>query len=232
MFLTYPAFLTVFTAAAALAAAAGVVLTGVRDLTRRLIPASGLLLMAVSLLLVLPELAEAIGWGNAAWSFAAALALVWAIDKFVHPVCPSCAHSHDHEGCTTRLHGFAPPLITAMLIHNAFDGWMLSLGQRSGDPTHALSIGVIAHKLPECFAFGAILASALRSRAGALAAAILTQTGTIAGAAVQHAAAGRLSPAWFAALLAFGGGVFFYLGFHAVHLEWKRRAAAHPVRLS
>jgi zinc transporter ZupT len=232
VFLTYPAFLTAFTAIAVVAAAAGVLLNGVRDMTRRLVPASGLLLMAVSLLLVLPELAHAIGWANAAWSFAAALAFVWTIDRFVHPVCPACAHSHEHDDCATRLHGFAPPLITAMLVHNAFDGWMLSLGQGSAHPAHALSIGVIAHKLPECFAFGAILAAALRSRRGALTAAVLTQAGTLFGAAMHRAAADSLSPAWIAALLAVGGGVFFYLGFHAVHGEWKRRAAAQAVRLS
>src|SRR5688572_6696482 len=107
-------------------------------MTRRLLPASGLLLMAVALLLVLPELAHAIGWTNAAWMFAAALSLVWLIDKFVHPVCPSCAHSHDHEGCVTRLHGFAPPLIIAMLVHNTFDGWMLSIGEVGIDPARGL----------------------------------------------------------------------------------------------
>jgi zinc transporter ZupT len=189
-------------------------------------------LIAVSLLLVVPELAHAIGWPNAAWSVAGALALVWAIDKFVHPVCPSCSHSHEHDSCATRLHGFAPPLITAMVVHNVFDGWMLSLGQSTADAAHALSMGVIAHKLPECFAFGAILAAALRSRGMALLAAVLTQAGTLIGIAMHRAAADSLSPVWVAALLAFGAGVFFYLGFHAVHAEWKRRAAAHAVRLS
>jgi len=30
-----------------------------------------------------------------------------------------------------------------------------------------------------------------------------------------------------ALLLAFGGGTFLYLGYHAVHAEWKRRTAGH-----
>ena len=224
MHLTYPAFLIAFTVASAAAAAAGVLVNGLRDMTRRLLPASGLLLVGVSLLMVLPELARAIGWTQAGWSFAAAVFLVWLIDKFVHPVCPSCAHSHHHDGCATRLHGFAPPLITAMLVHNTFDGWMLSLGQIGVDHAHALSLGVIAHKVPECFAFGAILAAATRSRATAFGAAVLTQAATLGGAAMHRFAAGSLSAAWIAALLAFGGGVFLYLGFHAVHGEWKRRA--------
>ena len=231
MFLTYPSFLIAFSLASILAAAIGVILNGVRDMARRLLPASGLLLMAVSLLLVLPELAQAVGWGNAAWAFAAAVAFVWVIDKFLYPVCPSCAHSHHHEDCTTRLHGFAPPLVIAMLVHNTFDGWMLSLGQTTADSTHALSLGVIAHKIPECFAFGAIIAAAVRTRSRALALAVLTQAGTLAGAAVHRAAADWLSPVWIAVLLAIGGGAFFYLGFHAVHGEWKRRAAAHAVKV-
>jgi zinc transporter ZupT len=230
VFFTYPSFLIAFCLASALAAATGVLLNGVRDMARRLLPTSGVLLIGVSLLLVFPELAHAVGWANAAWALAAAVAFVWVIDKFLYPVCPSCAHSHHHEDCTTRLHGFAPPLVIAMLVHNVFDGWMLSLGQTTADSVHALSLGVIAHKIPECFAFGAIIAAAVQTRRRALAAAIVTQAGTLAGASIHQAAAGWLSPVWIAVLLAIGGGVFFYLGFHAVHGEWKRRTAAHAVK--
>jgi zinc transporter ZupT len=222
---TYSALLVSFILAAIGSAAAGVLLNSFRDMARRILPASGLLLMAVALLLVLPELVNAFGWAKGTWLFAGALALVWAVDRFVYPVCPSCAHSHNHDGCSTRLHGFAPPLVIAMLVHNAFDGWMLSLGQGSADPGHALSLGVIAHKIPECFAFGSILAAALRSRRTALSWAVLTQAGTLGGVVLHAAFAGRLSPSWIAALLALGGSVFFYLGFHAVHSEWKRRTA-------
>lgn len=220
MFLTHSAFLVAFTIAAAASAAAGVLLNGMRDIARKLLPASGLLLIAVALLLLLPEVAGAVGWANAALLLLAALAAVFAVDKLLYPVCPVCAPSHDHASCSTRLHGFAAPLLIAMLIHNAFDGWMLSLGQ------HALSIGVIAHKIPECFAFGAILGAALKSRRAALAAAVLTQAGAFAGAGLHNRAGLSLSPIWLAALLAVGAGLFLYLGFHAVHGEWRRRTAA------
>jgi len=221
--LTYPAFLIAFAVAAAAAAAAGVLLNSVRDVARRLLPASGLLLMAVAVLLLFPELARITGWARAASMIVVALGIVWMVDKFIYPVCPLCSHSHDHEHCQTRLHGFAPPLLVAMLIHNVFDGWMLSLGQNDADPTHALSLGVIAHKVPECFAFGAILSAALNSRRAALVWAVLTQAGTLAGAGLQRSTAAWLSPLWIAALLALGGGVFLYLGFHTMHGEWKRR---------
>jgi zinc transporter ZupT len=230
VFTSFSVLIAAFTIASAASAVAGILLLGVRDLTRRLLPASGLILMTVALALVLPELANALGWTRAAFAFVAALAMVWVVDRFVYPVCPACAHSHDHAGCTTRLHGFAAPLLIAMLIHNGFDGWMLALDQQPADHAHALSMGVVAHKIPECLAFGAILAAALRSRAGAFGWAILIQAGTITGAALQRLTSAWVSPQWVAALLAIGGGVFFYLGFHAVHGEWKRRAAVDAVK--
>jgi hypothetical protein len=122
VFTLFSALIITFSAVSAASAAAGVLLDGVRDLTRRLLPLSGLILMTVALALVLPELAGALGWPRAALAFVAALAMVWVVDRFVYPVCPACAPSHDHHGCTTRLHGFAAPLLIAMVIHNGFDG--------------------------------------------------------------------------------------------------------------
>lgn len=228
---TYSAFLLLFVGAACLSAVVGVLVAGVRDAARRLLPASGLLLIAVALAGVLPELTGMMGWPAAVLAFCAALACVWVFDRFVHPVCPACSHSHDHAGCVTRLHGFAGPLLVAMAVHNVFDGWMLSMAdaQIAG---HALSIGVIAHKIPECFAFGAILAAALRSRFVALWSAVLTQLVTGIGVGLHWAVSPVVGPLWIGALLALGGGVFFYLGVHAVHGEWKRRSAGHAIHIS
>jgi zinc transporter ZupT len=226
---SFTPFLAAFTAAAAATAVAGVLLNGVRDIARRLLPASGLLLMAVALALVLPELAGHLGWGAACAAFLASLALVWVVDRFLYPVCPACSPAHDHDSCVTPLHGFAGPLLLATLIHNAFDGWMLAAGHANPEAGHALSIGIIAHKIPECFAFGAILAGALRSRTIALAISVLAQCATITGAALYGQ---TVSSRTMVALLALGGGVFLYLGFHAVHGEWKRRTSAHVVRIT
>jgi zinc and cadmium transporter len=229
VFLSFTPFLAAFTAAAAATAAAGVLLNGIRDITRRLLPASGFLLMGVALALIFPELVEHIGWASASGAFLVSLALVWVIDKFVYPVCPACSPAHDHDSCASPLHGFAGPLLMATLIHDAFDGWMLALGYAYPEAGHALSIGVIVHKIPESFAFGAILAAALKSRKTALTVAVLAQFATFAGAALYSEI---VSPRLMAALLALGGGVFLYLGFHAVHGAWKRRTAAHVVRIS
>ena len=59
----------------------------------------------------------------------AGFALLAVIDRFVYPVCPTCSHTHDHDHCAMRLHGFAPPLIIATLIHSFFDGWALAAAQ-------------------------------------------------------------------------------------------------------
>jgi energy-converting hydrogenase Eha subunit C len=46
---------------------------------------------------------------------------------------------------------------------------------------------------------------------------------TIAGGAAALVAAPYLSVAVLGAILSLAGGTFLYLGFHAVHIEWKRR---------
>ena len=45
-------------------------------------------------------------------------------DRYICTVCPACSHSHDHDSCSTRLHGFAPMLIASGL-HSFLNGWML-----------------------------------------------------------------------------------------------------------
>ena len=81
------------------------------------------------------------------------------------------------------------------------------------------------HKIPESFAFGILLRAAMRSRANAITGAASVQVAMVVGAALELALAPFLGPAWLHVLLAVAGGTFLYLGFHAVHGEWKRRRA-------
>ena len=99
----------------------------------------------------------------------AGFAIIWGIDRYITPVCPACSHTHNHDSCSTRLHGFAGPLITAALIHSLFDGWTLAAGQSLPGSGSALVAGVLVHKVPESFAYGVILRAALGSRTVALA---------------------------------------------------------------
>ncbi|HYO82810.1 MAG TPA: hypothetical protein VES20_15500 [Bryobacteraceae bacterium] len=216
------------TCALAIAGAiAGVFLSGISVLARRTVTASGAMLLVFSLAGVLPELGETYGWPQGPLIMVAAVACIWAIDRFVYPVCPACSPTHDHHACSTRLHGFAGPLIFAALLHSVFDGWSL-LAVEDGS---ALSAGILIHKVPESFAFGALLRAALRSRVVAVIWAVAAQSTMLAGGAMAQAAAPVLGPRLMGLALAIGGGTFLYLGFHAIHGEWRRRTAARAVRI-
>ena len=217
------ALLFLLTAIAVASAGAGVWLTSVPTVSRRLVPFSGGLLVGISLCWVMPELTEQMGWpAGVAW-LAAGAGLLWVVDRYVHPVCPTCSHTHDHDACMTSLHGFATPLVIAFAMHSFLDGWAIAAS--NDDPNLGLPfvVGLAVHKIPEGLALGVILRAALHSRLGAIAWAGAAQAATIAGGAVESAVAQHLSKHWMSALLALAGGSFLYLGAHAVHGEWRRR---------
>lgn len=218
--------LLISTALSMTGAAAGVQLAAVPEVTRRVVPVGGAILLLLSLFWVMPEVAEIFGWQVAPVLMLAGFATLWAIDKYVYPVCPACAHTHDHDSCSAQLHGFATPLIAAALIHILFDGWTLALGSEVLAGGSALAAGVLIHKIPESLAFGVILRAAIASRSTALVWAIAVQAATIPGALLALALAPAIGSQGMGLLLAFGGGTFLYLGFHAVHGEWRRRLAS------
>jgi zinc transporter ZupT len=215
------------------AAAVGVWLTGLPEVSRKVVPVSGAILLLLSLFWVMPELGETFGWPLGPALMLAGFTIIWIIDRHFYPVCPACSHTHDHDACSTRLHGFATPLIGAAMIHSSFDGWALAAGYLEAATRFgvAISLGVIVHKLPESLAYGVILRAALRSRTQALTWAIAAQLATVAGALIALASASFISTYTMGLLLALGGGTFLYLGFHAVHGEWKRRTSERAVRI-
>lgn len=197
--------------------------------SRLLIPAGGAILMVTGAVWVLPEVADSFGWTGAVMLVAAALLVLGVVDRYVYPVCPSCAPQHDHHSCATRLHGFGAPVLAALALHNLFDGWMVALGESAAyHGGHSLSAGVLAHKVPECLAFGIILRAASPSKRTAIVGALSVQLFTLAGAALQRLTQSWFSPPSVAVLLAISGATFLYLGFHSLHGEWKRRSASVP----
>ena len=219
--------LILVTAIAIAAAAAGVWLTGFPSISRRIVPFSGGLLMGISLFWALPELSQRLGWiAGSAW-IAGGFLLLFGIDRYVYPLCPTCSHTHDHASCAARLHGFAAPLIVAAAIHSIVDGWGVAASLDSGSDGLGMAflLGVGIHKIPEGLAFGVILRAALRSRASAIAWSAVAQSATIAGGALESLLAPKGEPAMLSATLAVASGGFLYLGFHAVHSEWKRRGS-------
>ncbi len=215
------------TAAALAGALVGVSLRTAGRGTRLMVPFAGGLLIGISIFGLLPEVVHDVGWPAGLLLFPAGYLVLRLINSYLFPVCPSCAHDHHHELCDTTLHGFAGPLIAAAVIHSTLDGWSIVTAQWAASPgiRLALPLAVVLHKIPEGLALGAILRSAVTSRRVALAWCCLAEGVTLAGGAAALELAPLFGQGWLGYPLAVAGGFFFYLGFHAVHGEWKRRGA-------
>ncbi len=212
-------------------AMAGIKLAESPMLSQRVLPFSGGMLVGIALFWILPEIAVQYGWSGASAGVIAGFGLLWLIDHFVYPVCPTCSHTHDHRGCTQELHGFAVPLLIASGLHSFFDGWSLAVSQEKGfeNLRVAFLVGIGAHKLPEGLALGALLAAALGSTGKAMAGAAAAQLMMIAGGAVAIVLTPRLGTNWTAGFLSVAAGAFVYLGYHAIDSEYQRRGATTSV---
>lgn len=192
---------------------------------RVFVPVSGAILLMVSLFSILPETAGEEGWVRAGILFVGGYALLFVIDRYVHPVCPSCSHTHDHGHCELELHGFSVPLVTATSIHAFIDGWSMTVAQNAGGGSMrtTIPIAVLLHKIPEGLALGVMLRASLKSRGNAAAWGSAAEMVTGVGALVALSLLPGASPMWARDLLAVAGGTFLYLGFHAVHgaLGWR-----------
>ena len=191
---------------------------------RRIVPFSGGLLVGIAAFGVLPEIADGYGWIAGSSLVAAGFAALWLFGRYVHPVCPSCSHTHDHDHCATALHGFALPLAIAASLHAFLDGLGIAAsGQNpSGGLAAAVVAGVTLHKIPEGIALGMMLRAAVRSRWSGLALCAAAEAATVLGAALESVISDQ-GAGWMTGALALAGGSFLYLGFHAVHGEWRRR---------
>jgi len=205
------------------AAAAGVVLIGHAKHTRMLIPLSGGLLIGVALFGLIPDLVPDLGWARGLGLVAAGYLLLQGLDRFVFPVCPSCAHDHSHESCAEPLHGFAGPLLFAIAVHASIDGWGLVAVQRGAESAATetgLAAALLLHKIPEGLALGAILRASVDRERTALALCAAVEMATLAGGAAGL----WLTPSgWLHYPLAIAAGTFLFLGVHAVDSVWKRR---------
>jgi zinc transporter ZupT len=206
----------------------GLWLTGMRRRARAVVPFSAGILLGVALFGLLPELAVEIGWGVSLFLAAAGYSALILLNRYAYPVCPTCAHDHDHNACATELHGFAGPLIAAAALHSFLDGWSIGtvqlavpLGLRVAVP-----LAVALHKVPEGIALGAILRASLKPRGAALAWCAVAEGSTFLGGVLGLWMAPHLGSRWITYPLGIAAGWLLYLGYHAVHEEWKRRGMA------
>ncbi len=181
--------------------------------------------MGIGFFGVLPELSERYGGLGGVALLAAGVGVLWAFSHFVYPICPSCSHTHDHDHCATTLHGFAAPLVAGASLHAMLDGIGICASgeQQAGNLATAVLFGVGIHKIPEGIALGIMLRAAVRSRWSAFALCAAAELATVLGAGFEEAIGSRAGAGWQTYALALAGGSFLYLGFHAVHGEWRRR---------
>jgi zinc transporter ZupT len=203
----------------------GLWLTTAGRRTRLVVPFSAGVLLGVVLCGLLPELVAEIGWPATGISFAGGFGLLFLINRFVAPVCPTCAHDHAHADCDTVLHGFAAPLIGAIMLHAFFDGWSVATVQLSPHRGIRLAVAtaIVLHKIPEGLALGAMARASVASRSAAVFWSVLAEAMTLVGGICGLAIAPQLGDVWITYPLALAAGWLFYLGAHAVHEEWKRR---------
>jgi zinc transporter ZupT len=214
-------------------AAIGVWLTGAHRRARVVVPFSAGVLLGVVPLGLVPELAVEFGWAPTLSLFAAGYLALLMVNRSAYPVCPTCSHDHDHNACADELHGFAWPLIAAAALHSFLDGWSVSATGMSASAAVRLTVplAVALHKIPEGIALGGILRAAVKSRGWALAWSMGAEAVTLAGGAAGLWMAPRLGASWTVYPVGITAGWLGYLGYHAVHEEWKRRGAA-PTFLS
>jgi zinc transporter ZupT len=200
----------------------GVALGESRGLSPRVAAAGGGLLFGISIFWVLPEMANASGWVPGALALLAGAMPLWLIDRFVHPICPSCSLDHDHSHCgAPPLHGFALPLLIAAGIHSMLDGWSVRLLAGHGIAGWAAPVGLALHKIPEGMALGLIARESLNSARRTLLLCVAVECLTLVGAVLEPAAdragAAHFGGGWVTGVLAITGGSFLFLGFHTVH---------------
>jgi zinc transporter ZupT len=206
----------------------GVWLTGMRRRIAVVVPFSAGVLIGVALFGLLPELAEDSSWPLTLSLCAAGYGLLLLINRYVYPICPTCAHDHDHGACGTELHGFAAPLIIAAALHSFLDGWSVAVVQHAAPLglRVAVPVAIALHKLPEGIALGGVMRASVPSRTVALLWCLLAEGATLAGGALALALAPHLGSMWTIYPLGLTAGWLIYLGYHAVHEEWKRKGAA------
>jgi zinc transporter ZupT len=215
------------TAIAVASAAAAVFLVTSPRLSRLLVPFGAGLLIGMALFGMWPEVSERMGWLAGLGVLSSGFLLLWIVNRFVHPVCPSCSHTHDHGACEISLHGFAPPLVIAAVLHSLMDGLAIPAAGRENPDGLAWGVflAIAIHKVPEGLAYGTILRAAVKSRLSAIGWCLVAQFPTIVGGVAESLFAPDAEGPWTLGVLALAGGSFLFLGYHAVHGELRRRGA-------
>lgn len=131
----------------------------------------------------------------------------------------------EHKGAVAFSNWSAwAPLLVALSLHDALDGWNIGLACNLADPkllwTFVAGMGL--HKCTGGAAAGAIFRASIRSTGRSLLAAVAVEALTLAGVMLEVSLRTILGGRWTAWFLAVTGGSFLYLAFHAIQQARRR----------
>lgn len=188
--------------------ALGVLLGRPRRVSNHLEAAGGGLLLGIAAFLLIPEIAQELGFGH---SLALALGIciiLAALDRALM-----------HGGYSLR-EGVAAPLLAVTAIHSFLDGWSIRAAAIGPVVNVAVPLGLALHKIPEGLALGWIMkrrySSAQRAVLSGCAAELVTLIGAFTEPRIERTGVHHFGFWWPAYVLAGIAGTFFFLGVHAI----------------
>jgi hypothetical protein len=165
------------------------------------------MLGALSLLVMLPEVAKGFPWEVAVGALGLGLGLAWAMDRYVQPVCPECSG----EGSWWSM----VPLFGALAVHGLLDGAMIGLSK----PRTFSNWVLMLHRVPEALATYALIESTGVARIWARWQMAGLQLATLAGLLLARQVDMELMTLGQGVV----GGVLLHLGAHRLHHAWVER---------
>ena len=192
---------------------AGVYATRVWSLNGKFMTLSGGLMLGIGMFWVWPDLAHSTGLIHSLLSVIVTVACLYAVDRYLCPICPCCTGSGKHS-CHVQKAAIVP-LAAAICIHNAFDGFCAGItGHVGANAGSGIVAGLLAHKVPEGLLFGIMLRSAADSARIALRSVVLTAGTIFLGAAAHDVLPFLSAQNVIYSSLALACGSFLFIGVH------------------
>ena len=210
-----------------LGAVLGIWMTGLRQRARAVVPFSAGILLGVALFGLVPELASEIGWAITILLFSAGYGVLLLVNRFAYPVCPDVlARPRPQCLChgTARLRGAVDPGCDSAQFPGRLERRDGAVGGAAGTARGGAAGGGAAQTAGRDRA-GRDSAGGGEIARGGVGVGVLAEGSTLAGGALGLLMGPRLGSEWITYPMGIAAGWLFYLGYHAVHEEWKRRGA-------
>ncbi len=183
-------------------------------------------LLSVTLVHILPEAAEIIGWPEALGTTLFGSVVFYLIGQYVSYLCPACAATASEEQ-----HGYVrlgALLMIALALHSTIDGLAIAAGWETSEIVAIVVLFAVSyHKIPEGLALVSVARLAGYTRVTALGLTLLIELTTGLGAFIGIFALHSLSRRWLGITLGVVGGSFLYVvGFALIRemMEHEKRS--------